>query len=57
MEIFNEVAVISVSFLTFAFTPMLDSPEGRNAIGWAVIGIILVNFFGTMIAIIHDMGQ
>jgi len=57
MEIFNELAVLLVSLITFGFTPLLDWPEARNILGWAVIAIILINFFGTIVVILHNMVQ
>jgi len=57
MEFFNEGAVMSVALLTLGFTPLLDSPEDRNMVGWMVTAIVLINFFGSILVIIHSMGE
>jgi len=57
MEFFNEGAVLSVALLTFGFTPLLDSAEDRNSVGWLVTTIVLINFFGTALVMIHAMGE
>ena len=57
LEIFNEICVMSITYLLFVFTQFVDLPEIQYLFGWIILAMTSFNIGVNMIIICIKGGR